>query len=86
VQLAALALLLVASMLVSLRRTAGGRKLSESLNALAREEVVLRTQLAEELVRVDSLSSRERILEVAAGLGLRSPEDREIINLPDVTR
>jgi hypothetical protein len=72
-------------MAVSVRRTAEGRRLAESLSELEREELVLRTQLAEELIRVDSLSSRERILVEAARLGLRSPRDEEIVHLPDVT-
>lgn len=77
-------LALVASMIVSVRRTADGRRLVESLNALQSEESILRAQLAEQLIRVDSLSSRERIAEVAASLGLRAPRDDEIVHLHDV--
>lgn len=84
VLLAGSAVALLASMIVSVRRTADGRRLAESLDALQSDELVLRTQLVEELIRVDSLSSRDRIAEVAPSLGLRTPADDEIIHLLDV--
>ena len=72
------------SLFVSVDRTAGGRKLAETINELRTEEQVLVTRLSEELVRVDSLSSRERILVAGARFGLRPASDDEVLHLPDV--
>jgi hypothetical protein len=72
------------SLVVSVQRTAEGRRLAESINQLRSEELVLATRLSEELVRVDSLSSRERILLAASRFGLRPAADDEILHLPDV--
>jgi hypothetical protein len=76
--------LVALSLLVSVRRTAEGRRIAASINELREEEQVLLTRLSYELVRVDSLSSRERILVSAAPLGLRPATDDEILHLPDV--
>jgi hypothetical protein len=72
------------SLAVSVRRTAEGNRLAESINHLRIEEHVLLTRFSEELVRVDSLSSRERILVAAARFGLRPAADDEVLHLPDV--
>lgn len=77
-------LTVAASLLVSVDRTSGGRMLAESINQYRTEEQLLLTRLADELVRVDSLSSRERILQVAGRRGFRPAEDHEILHLPDV--
>ena len=82
--MAACGLAVVGSLLVSVARTAEGRKLAESINELRREEELLRIRQSEELVRVDSLSSRERILATAARIGLRPASDDEVRHLPDV--
>jgi hypothetical protein len=74
----------IGSLVVSVDRTAEGRKLAESINEFQREEEVLRIRQSEELVRVDSLSSRERILVAAARYGLRPATDDEVLHLPDV--
>lgn len=76
--------LVALSLGVSVRRTAEGRRLAESINDLRAEEQVLLTRFSEELVRVDSLGSRERILLAAARLGLRPASDDEVLHLPDV--
>lgn len=73
-----------ASLLISVDRTAEGRLLAESINAYGTEEQLLLTRLSEELVRVDSLASRERILVVGARYGLRPAADDEVLHLPDV--
>lgn len=73
-----------ASLLVSVDRTTEGRLLAESITDYRTEEQLLLTRLSEELVRVDSLGSRERILVVAARSGLRPAADDEVIHLPDV--
>jgi len=74
----------IGSLILSVDRTAEGRKLAESINELRREEEVLRIRQSEEFVRVDSLSSRERILVAAARFGLRPATDDEVLHLPDV--
>lgn len=76
--------IMAGSLLVSVRRTAEGRRLAESINELREEEQVLLNRLSYELVRVDSLSSRERVLVAAAPLGLRPATDDEVVHLPDV--
>lgn len=82
--LAGCASAVVGSLILSVDRTAEGRKLAESINQLSREEQLLRIRQSEELVRVDSLSSRERILIAAAQFGLRPARDDEVVHLPDV--
>jgi len=74
----------VGSLIASVNRTANGNRLAESISDLRKEEEVLRTRQSEELVRVDSLSSRDRILVVAARLGMRPARDDEVVHLPDV--
>jgi hypothetical protein len=77
-------LVLGASMVVSIRRTAEGRRITEALTDLRDGEQLLRAQLAEEVLRVDSLSSLARIEDAAAELGLRWPRDDEWELMPDV--
>ena len=72
------------SLLVSVNRTSTGRLLAESLSDYRTEEQLLMTRLADELVRVDTLASRERILTVAGRYGLRPARDDEVLHLPDV--
>jgi hypothetical protein len=78
------ALAVAVSLLVSVDRTTEGRTLAEALNEYRTEEELLLTRLADELVRVDSLSSRERILAVGARHGLRPAGDEDVLHLPDV--
>jgi hypothetical protein len=82
--LAGCASTVVFSLILSVDRTGEGRKLAESITELRREEEVLRIRQSEEFVRVDSLSSRERILVAAARFGLRPARDDEVVHLPDV--
>lgn len=80
-----LALLTIpAGLFISVRRTADGTRLSEQLAELRRETVLLEEALVDEVVRVDSLSSRERIGRVASELGLRQATDDEVVLLGDV--
>ena len=74
----------IGSLVVSVNRTADGRRLAESINELRTEEEMLTIRQSEELVRVDSLSSRERILVAAARFGMRPATDDEVLHLPDV--
>lgn len=77
-------LVLGAAMIVSIRRTAEGRRITEALNELNEGEQLIRAQLAEEVLRVDSLSSLGRIEKVAGELGLRWPRDDEWALMLDV--
>jgi len=76
---------LVASLGISVRRSAQGTRVAAELAELQREERALQSQSLEEGLRVDSLQSRERILQAAVKLGLRPSDEGEILYLPDVT-
>lgn len=76
---------LVLALGVSVRRSVQGTRIAAELAELQREERALHAQSMEEWLRVDSLESRERILESAVRLGLRPSHEGEILYLPDVT-
>jgi hypothetical protein len=72
-------------LVVSVRRTAEGTRLAEQLEDLRRETRLLEEALGEEVVRVDSLSSMDRIVRMAPELGLRQAREDEVVVLSDVT-
>lgn len=76
---------LVGSLGISVRRSAQGTRVAAELADLQREERALEAHAVEEWIRVDSLESRERVLESAAKLGLRPSMEGEIIYLPEIT-
>jgi cell division protein FtsL len=76
---------LVIALGISVRRSVQGTRIAAELADLQREERALHAQSMEEWLRVDSLESRERILEAAVKLGLRPSHEGEILYLPDVT-
>jgi hypothetical protein len=78
------ALTIPVGLLISVRRSSDGTRLTESLGELRREETLLREQLSLEVMRVDSLSSLQRITAAAARLGLREAGDDEVIHVLDV--
>jgi hypothetical protein len=78
------AVIVAASMATAVRRGAEARRLSREIEALSRAERVTRGRMAAVMGRLDSLSSRARIREAAAELGLRPSTDREIVFLKDV--
>lgn len=82
----AAALTIPAGLMVSVRRTAEGTRLAEQLEELRRETMLLEEALVDEVVRVDSLTSRDRIGRAAEELGLRQAEDHEVVILGEVTR
>ncbi|MGD8497084.1 MAG: hypothetical protein PVF05_12990 [Gemmatimonadales bacterium] len=82
----AAALTIPAGLVVSVRRSAQGTRLAEQIEDLRRETRLLEEALAEEVVRVDSLSSRDRIGRVATRLGLRLAREDEVVVLGDVTQ
>ncbi len=67
-----------------MRRTSEGTLLAESIVELRQEVKLLEEQLSYEIVRVDSLSSLQRIARAAAGLGLREAGDNEVLHVVDV--
>lgn len=73
-----------AGLVISVRRTAEGTRLAEQLEELRRETTLLEEALVDEVVRVDSLTSRARIDRVADELGLRQAEEHEVVILGDV--
>lgn len=81
--LAASTVALIVSLAVSVRRSADGTGIARELADLQRAERAAGAQAEEELIRVDSLSSRRRILSVADRLGLRPAHEGEILYLPD---
>jgi len=72
-------------LVISVRRTADGTRLAEQLEDLRRETRLLEEALGEEVVRVDSLSSMDRIVRMAPELGLRQAHEDEVVVLSDVT-
>ena len=77
-------LALILSLGVSVRRSADGTRLSREISELERAERAAAAQAGEEVVRVDSLASRRRILSVAGRLGLRPAHEGELLYLPDI--
>lgn len=77
-------LALILSLGVSVRRSADGTRLAREIAELERAERAAEAQVGEELVRVDSLASRRRILVVADRLGLRPAHEGELLYLPDI--
>lgn len=82
----AAALTIPAGLVISVRRSAQGTRLAEQIEDLRRETRLLEEALAEEVVRVDSLSSRDRIGRAATRLGLRLAQEDEVVVLGDVTQ
>lgn len=81
---AASCLALILSLGVSVRRSADGTRLAREIADLERAERAAEAQAEEEMLRVDSLASRRRILVVADRLGLRPAHENELMYLPDI--
>jgi hypothetical protein len=77
-------LVMLGGLLLSIRRSSEGTLLAESIGEMRQEVRLLEEQLTYEIVRVDSLSSLQRISKVAAGLDLREAEDDEVIHVAEV--
>lgn len=65
------------SMLAAVRRSSEARRLSTELEVLERAAGTARSELAEAMVRADSLSSRSHVMQVGASLGLRPAAETE---------
>lgn len=81
----AAALSIPAGLMISVRRTADGTRLAEQLADLRRETMLLEEALADEVVRVESLTSRERIARIVEERGFRQAEDDEVVIMGDVS-
>ena len=79
------ALTIPAGLVISVRRTAEGTRLAEQLSDLRRETMLLEEALADEVVRVESLTSRERIARIVEERGFRQAEDDEVVIVGDVS-
>ena len=77
--------MLVASMVWTVRRQTEARAVAQAIDSLESVEVVERARFAAAMRRADSLSSRSRLLEAAAELGLRPASDEEISFIEDVS-
>jgi hypothetical protein len=73
-----------AGLMVSVGRTAEGTRLAEQLAELRRETRLLEEALVDEVVRVESLTSRERIGRIVEDRGFRQAEDDEVVIVGDV--
>ncbi len=73
---------LVGSMFVAVRRDGAAREAITDADSLRREVQAASEALNRGLRRVDSLSSRQRIVEVAGRMGLRPARDDEVRVLP----
>lgn len=78
--------LLVASLAMVVRRSEEGRRLSQELDRLEAEEVILRDRVAGEIARVDSLGALPRMQEAAAKIGLRRAGDGELFHISEAAR
>jgi len=78
------ALTIPAGLVISVRRTAEGTRLAEQLADLRRETMLLEETLVDEVVRVESLTSRERIARIVEERGFRQATDDELVIVADV--
>jgi len=69
---------LVGGMFRSVERGSQARALSRSLTGIEHQTIEARARLTDAMRRVDSLASRDRILNAAARLGLHPPSDADI--------
>lgn len=79
------ALTIPVGLMISVRRTAEGTRLAEQLADLRRETVLLEETLVDEVVRVESLTSRERIARIVEERGFRQATDDEVVIMGDVS-
>jgi len=69
---------LAGGMLRSVERGSEARQVSRRLSEIDRQTVEARARLTDAVRRVDSLSSRDRILTASRRLGLHPPSDADI--------
>jgi len=78
------ALVLGGALTAVVQRGEEGRQLSRELLELQNQEEIARDRIAETTARVDSLGSLGRLEMAAGALGLRQPEEGEVVYLQDV--
>lgn len=79
------ALTIPVGLMISVRRTAEGTRLAEQLTDLRRETMLLEETLVDEVARVESLTSRERIARIVEERGFRQAADDEVVIVGDVS-
>lgn len=79
------ALTIPVGLMISVRRTADGTRLAEQLGELRRETMLLEETLVDEVARVESLTSRERIARIVEERGFRQAADDEVVIVGDVS-
>ena len=79
------AVVLVASMVWTVRRQTEARAVAVAIDSLESTEVIERARFAAAMRRADSLASRVRLLDAAGELGLRPATDEEISFIEDIS-
>lgn len=77
---------LIGGMVAAVDRGSEARNLSREIQRLERDASTAEARIGHEMRRLDSLTSRGRILREAAEMGLRPAEDDEITFLRDDAR
>ncbi|MFV1987548.1 MAG: hypothetical protein ACC682_09700 [Gemmatimonadota bacterium] len=75
--------LLIASLTSAVRRSEDGRRLSQELDRLEVDELIMRDRVATQTARADSLAALPRMEDAAREIGLRRAEDGEVFHLSD---
>lgn len=79
------ALTIPVGLMISVGRTAEGTRLAEQLADLRRETMLLEETLVDEVARVESLTSRERIARIVEERGFRQATDDEVVIVGEVS-
>ena len=75
--------LLIASLTSAVGRSEDGRRLSQELDRLEADELIMRDRVAAQTARADSLAALPRMEDAAREIGLRRAEDGEVFHLSD---
>jgi hypothetical protein len=74
-------MLLLASMFVAVHRGARGRALAEAIGALADRQAMAEVERSELRREIEQLRGRSRIVRAGERLGLRLPDEEELVIL-----
>jgi hypothetical protein len=75
--------LLIVSLTSAVRRSEMGRRLSQELDELEADQLILRDRVATQIARADSLAALPRMERAARQIGLRPAEDGEVFHLSE---
>jgi hypothetical protein len=75
--------LLIVALTSAVRRSEHGRRLSQDLDRLEADELILRDQVGAQTARADSLAALPRIETAAGEIGLRRAGDGEVFHLSE---